>query len=485
MLIIKNNSMRCLKLLTFFLITQTLPAQSWMPLGNTLYGTNSGDSFGRAVSFSQDGTTIAVSSPQNDINGTDCGKVAIYTLINDQWIQIGNDINGGANYNYSGNSIKLTPDGSTVIIGSSTDHTASGNWYGSAKIFKWDGTNWNQKGATLYGTSYGAYFGVSVSISQDGNTIVVGADDNPVRAFQWNATLGWLQKGNAISLSYIGSGKCVSLSADGNTFIVGNETLNNAGNVAVYSWDGSNWLQKGNTIVGVTNENVGHTLGMNADGTVIVVGSPLNDTIGTNMGEIKLYQWDGSNWIQKGQTFEGTVSNNNLVACIDSSGNTFAYWSKISSVYPYLGALNVYNWDGSQWVPKGDALDGGNGDDTAVNFVNISPDSNTVAIGFPYDYYLNDGMNHGRVKVYKWSTGLATNTFNTTPAITFFPNPTKDIIHFSQAVKTVTVYDTNGKIVSHYTTEGTELNVAALATGTYFLKVNSDKGIETFKFIKE
>ena len=57
---------------------------SWIKRGEDIYG-KAGDSFGRWVSISSDGKTIAVSSPGNDYNGSNTGRVVVYDWTENAW----------------------------------------------------------------------------------------------------------------------------------------------------------------------------------------------------------------------------------------------------------------------------------------------------------------------------------------------------------------------------------------------------------------
>ena len=75
------------------------------------------DYSGDSVSLSADGSVVAIGAYGNDGNGSDSGHVRIYQNVNGNWLQLGNDINGEAADDYSGGSVSLSADGSTVAIG--------------------------------------------------------------------------------------------------------------------------------------------------------------------------------------------------------------------------------------------------------------------------------------------------------------------------------------------------------------------------------
>ncbi|MDP7399114.1 MAG: hypothetical protein QF541_19755, partial [Lentisphaeria bacterium] len=120
-----------------------------------------------------------------------------------QWTQLGEDIDGEAEADYSGRSVSLSADGTTVAIGA---HFNQGNGPGSGhvRIYQWNGTAWIQRGTDIDGEALGNHSGWSVSLSTDGNTVAIGAPFNHgngpgpvyghVRIYQWNGT-AWTQRG--------------------------------------------------------------------------------------------------------------------------------------------------------------------------------------------------------------------------------------------------------------------------------------------------
>ena len=86
--------------------------------------------------------------------------------------------------------------------------------------------------------------------------------------------------------------------------------------------------------------------------------------------------------------------------------------------------------------------------------------------------------------------GVNENTFEA--SISLSPNPVKDILSISVATGTTInsyeIFDVNGKVVkamNSSTSNISEINVSELSVGNYILKLQSDKGIASKKFIKE
>jgi hypothetical protein len=86
--------------------------------------------------------------------------------------------------------------------------------------------------------------------------------------------------------------------------------------------------------------------------------------------------------------------------------------------------------------------------------------------------------------------GLNENDFEA--SISLSPNPVKDMLSIAVATGTTInayeIFDVNGKVVkavNSSTSSITEINVSELSVGNYILKLQSDKGIASKKFIKE
>ena len=93
--------------------------------------------------------------------------------------QIGNDINGEASNDISGWSVSLSADGSIVAIGAtSNDGNGNGNNSGHIRIYKNVNNKWTQLGSDINGEASDDELGYSVSISDDGNIVAVGAHQN-------------------------------------------------------------------------------------------------------------------------------------------------------------------------------------------------------------------------------------------------------------------------------------------------------------------
>jgi FG-GAP repeat protein len=162
----------------------TRSAGVWSQQGTKLVGTGAVGAAlqGFSVSLSADGNTAAVGGYTDN---ADAGAVWVYTRSGGVWSQQGPKLIGTGAVGttpFQGSSVSLSPDGNTFIEGGYFDNADKG----AAWVFTHSGGVWSQQGAKLVGAgAVGiAYQGVSVALSSDGNTALVGGfgDDSDVGA---------------------------------------------------------------------------------------------------------------------------------------------------------------------------------------------------------------------------------------------------------------------------------------------------------------
>jgi hypothetical protein len=276
------------------------------------------------------------------------------------WTQLGSDIDGEAQSNYSGFSVSLSADGLTVAIG------AYGNsgYKGHVRIYKWNGTSWNQLGSDIDGEAANDYSGLSVSLSADGFTVAIGATGN-----------------------------------DGNGSI--------SGHVRIYKYLNNVWTQLGSDIDGeAANDYSGSSVSLSADGTIVAIGANLNDGNGSNSGHVRIYKYLNNVWTQLGSDIDGEAANDysgssvslsadGLTVAIGATGNSGNGNSS--------GHVRIYKWNATatSWNQLGLDIDGEAEWNNSGGSVSLSDDGLTVAIGA----YGNSGYK-GHVRIYKWNEPL-------------------------------------------------------------------------------
>ncbi len=270
----------------------TRNGNTWSQQGNKLVGTGAIGSSrqGTSVSLSADGSTAIIGGWADNNN---MGAAWVFARSGNTWSQIGNKLVGtGVNGTYiaQGTSVSLSADGNTAIIGGNADNF----FVGAAWVFTRIGNTWIQQGSKLVGTGFNnsggrVDQGRSVSLSADGNTALIGANyDNNQAGAAWVFTRSgsvWSQQGSKL-VGTNGSansqqGCSVSLSADGNTAIIGGENDNNlTGAVWMFSRTGNTWSQIGNKIIGnatVGYSRFGNSVAISSDGNTAFAGGWADD----------------------------------------------------------------------------------------------------------------------------------------------------------------------------------------------------------------
>ncbi|NBR75705.1 MAG: hypothetical protein EBT74_07390, partial [Gammaproteobacteria bacterium] len=150
---------------------------TWNQLGLDIDGEAAGNKSGWSVSLSADGQTVAIGTPWNSDNGFKAGHVRVYSFDGLSWSQIGQDIDGEAANDESGNSISLSADGQTLAIGAYRND-GNGSNAGHVRIFSYNGSSWSQVGEDIDGEFAYDESGTSVALSANGQTIASGTPNN-------------------------------------------------------------------------------------------------------------------------------------------------------------------------------------------------------------------------------------------------------------------------------------------------------------------
>lgn len=144
-----------------------------------------GDSFGGAVALSADGKTLAVGALYDDVSGnTDQGSVTVFGRSGKSWIEekVLVTENGSAE-DWFGYSVALSADGNTLAIGAVYADVNGNKDEGAVSVFARSGGAWSlQKTVNISSGIAGDLFGYAVALSADGSTLAVGAISDDVGA---------------------------------------------------------------------------------------------------------------------------------------------------------------------------------------------------------------------------------------------------------------------------------------------------------------
>jgi len=394
--------------------SQPAPAQ-FSQQGSKLVGTF-------AVGLGQQGWSVALSADGNTaiVGGLADNKITgaawVYTRSNGVWTQQGNQLvgNGAVGGAAQGFSVALSADGNTAIVGGPFDDRMTGAGW----VYTRSGGVWTQQGSKLVGTGAvgNARQGVSVALSADGSTAIVGGTaDNADTGAAWVYTRSggvWTQQGNKLlgtgAVGNAAQGSSVSLSADGDTAIVGGLLDNRMTGAAwVFTRSGSVWTQQGNKLVGtgaVGNAAQGSSVALSGNGNTAIVGGLADNKIA---GAAWVFTRSGGVWTQHGSKLVGTgavgaASQGSSVALSGEGSAAIVGGVEDNS---YIGAAWVYSRSGSVWTQQGNKLAGTDaiGSARQGHSVALSADGNTAIVGG-----LADNMMTGAAWVYTRSGGVWT-----------------------------------------------------------------------------
>ncbi|MCF8253558.1 MAG: T9SS type A sorting domain-containing protein [Bacteroidia bacterium] len=425
---------------------------AWVQRGNTFLGTDSTlEGTGAAVDLSANGKTVAVSSPwgYNSL-GYKCGIVRVFDWNGSAWVQRGSRIDGEGNIIpiYSGDvfgtAMQLSSDGNYLIVGarSNTPGVGVNQLSGHARIYHWDGTAWIQKGQDLdapigLGT---AEFGYAVSISDAGNRIAVGGrsftrnfqGQGIAIMYEWGGT-EWKPMGDTLFGAELGAslGAAIQLTRDGNSVALGSPKSNTfLGSTQILDWNGTSWLQRGTSILGVNGGQSGTSLDFSFNGNVIAIGEPWTSSA---KGAVRLFEWKGGSWQQIGNT-------------ISPSGN------------------NIEAFGSS---------------------VRLNAAGTRVAIGVPN----NDDIanNAGKVRVYDNPSFVGIGE-QTKTSLNYFPNPTTGLVKISseETIERISVFSITGQEISTENVFSMEANLdlSQQSMGAYYAKIETKRGIQIIQITK-
>jgi len=365
-----------------------------------------------------------------------------------QWIQLGGDIDGENAQDWAGGTEKGTAmngEGTTIAVGSSGHDGSNGavKNSGHVRVFDLDAAQgWLQRGDPIEGEFANDNSGTSVVLSEDGMVVGIGApqsdagkntedkyqfDYGQVRVFEWmeNESV-WSQRGEAITgdtkCDFASDGGGLAMDASGTTIVIGaafndgDEQYSKKGQVRIFHWDGTNWIQRGGDLLGeAAGDLFGEAVSINGSGDTVAVGALHNDGddeagrygCETCRGSVRIFDWSSSEeeWLQRGDDIDGEQDKDffGSSVALNDAGNVVVIGSPQTGDSSKHGAVDVYKWNknNEKWKKRGSRIEGTNGGDVFGSSVSISNPGDTIAVGD----YLNDGSSdlEGQVRIFDWN----------------------------------------------------------------------------------
>jgi hypothetical protein len=312
---------------------------------------------------------------------------------------------GGALPGHTGNTVALSRDGSTLAVGA--PHEASGAAginpnqsdnstmnAGAVYVYTRSGTSWTQQTYLKPSNPQrNAHFGTVVALSDDGNTLAVGA--------VWESGAATGINGNQKDL-----------------------TIPQAGAVYVFVRSGGRWLQQAYVKASNTGkagaspedpgegDQFGFSLALSGNGNTLVVGAPSEDSsaIGVNgnqaddgfnsAGAVYVYTRSGTAWSQQAYLKADAHTNTGLgdqfgfsvalsedgdtlaVGVYDESGSGRTVNAPINRERGGSGAVYIWTRARGTWIRQAYLKTwNAEGGDSWGSVVSISSDGNTLAVG--------------------------------------------------------------------------------------------------------
>ncbi|XZZ37410.1 histidine kinase [Microbulbifer sp. TRSA002] len=381
--------------------------QAYLKASNT----NAGDQFGSSVSLSADGRTLAVGANAGDFgilgfasdqseNGADfAGAVYIFTQEDEVWTQQAYlKASNADTFDRFGTSVSLSADGDTLAVGADSEDSGatgangeqddnSAENSGAVYVFSREDEAWLQQAyIKASNTDLGDFFGATVSLSADSQTLAVGANHESSSSSDINGD----QSDNSAST---------------------------AGAVYVFSQSEGSWVQQAYVKASNTDarDQFGTSVSLSADGHTLAVGAFFEDSSAIGIdgdqtdnsaidsGAVYVFARVNDAWAQQaylkasnteepnlgfGDSFGGSIS-------ISADGNTLAVGAyreessaagvngdQLNNEATFAGAAYVFTRVNEAWVQRA-YLKASNTEarDFFGSFVSLSADGNTLAVG--------------------------------------------------------------------------------------------------------
>ena len=343
------------------------------------------DYFGWSVSLSGDGSTALVGAYTKS---SQTGAAYIFTRSGSTWTQQQKlTASDAATDDRFGVSVSLSGDGSTALVGAYAKSSSTG----AAYIFTKSGSTWTQQSKlTASDAATGDTFGRSVSLSSDGSTALVGAhqkSSNAGAAYVFTRSGStWTQQAKLTASDAAGSdyfGGSVSLSGDGSTALVGAYYKSSATGAAyIFTKSGSTWSQQSKLTAsdGASPDRFGISVSLSADGSTALVGAY---TKSSYTGAAYIFTRSGSTWTQQQKITASDAATSDYFGysvSLSADGSTALVGAYYKS--SNTGAAYIFTKSGSTWSQQSKltASDGASPDRFGIS-VSLSGDGSTALVG--------------------------------------------------------------------------------------------------------
>ena len=308
-------------------------------------------------------------------------KVIYYEEKNDiYWNKLNNDFFTLSDNLWKGRAISR--NGFTIVTSKIFDNE------GGIIVYHYNGNIWEQKGSQIT-SNISPYFN-EIKINSYGD-IIAFSNLNSVYLYEWDSNdENWAQLGNTIILSdgVVSQSLSISLSEDGKTIAIGNMDYNidnvNVGGIKVFKYDGTEWISKGNSenhsyILDQDSNKLGKVVNISGDGNVLTAVS--------EVGTVIQWLWEENSniWQTRGNKIIGNSASFGVSKYIESESINSTYDGSIFIIGDYLsgsiGRVFIYEWNGTEFIERRINLYMNLNNENFGSAVHISPKGEYIQIG--------------------------------------------------------------------------------------------------------
>lgn len=347
--------------------------------------------FGNSISFSTDGTVLAVGEYGYGTSSTvSSGRVRVYSNETGSWSQKGQDILGiNDSFNTFGKKVELSLDGNTLAVydsqigitlnpGQTLDDlfgSLAVEYFPYIQVYQYSSGVWSQIGSNFLFNDIFDYS--DMSLSGDGTTLAI-ATKTGTQAYSLISG-SWVLTGQEIASNEVLLDDTISLSDDGNTLMIGDPNYSDPnspdqfsyeGQVKIYEKISSTWTQKGNSITGTDYLGYfGSKVSISADGNTIAIGTAQTN----NNDYIAILEFLNGNWTSKGTNISQGTTNLTSIELSDDGTAIIVGEDFTASVFKY----------DTDWEQQNLSISGDSNTEEFGHAVSISGDGGVFAVGAP------------------------------------------------------------------------------------------------------
>ena len=374
---------------------------TWHQVGQVLTGrSKDGNEFGKSVSVSSDGKTIAVSSFKND-------EILVFDNIGSIWVQRGEALKGPQG-SWFGSVLSISANGEIVAGGGF--YYDNGRGLVEAFVYNKGTEQWDKLGNTLTGAYEWNMFGSSIDLSSNGMFIIIGENSienvkQCVQVFEFDGYV-WNKRGSTIRGSSASDGfgsprEAVSITSSGDIIAVGSHI---GDYVKMFQWKQNDWklMMSSSTTRGADGSWFGFSVeitSINNNEFVLAVGSPGGSLTSPKLQPGAIHIYDCINDLictERKQLIKlDYVQSIGHTLTISSDGNIVASSTEVAAV--------AFTWSNDTWTQLGDLMCKANEGTRNEIPVSLSSDGSIIVVGVPHDGdgFFN-GRNYGEGHVFEW-----------------------------------------------------------------------------------